>query len=215
MRRERLHEICGESLDIGNVEDVAKRLREKLKAADVLGVDLKDLVELDKAPVRGSRNKRGGTGGGGAYRQRNPQLDNVVGLVGEYHAFLHLQKKYGKRRVTARSWKSGYSLQFFPGNEVDDELGYDFEILIQGVRTFIEVKSTTGDDRTFDLGASEVRYAAEVAQSPINGRYLILRVKRSLLATPDFEVLPNPFEPKYRDRYVFSRNSFQISYTVV
>ncbi|MBC8394079.1 MAG: hypothetical protein H8E17_16120, partial [Deltaproteobacteria bacterium] len=78
-------------------------------------IDIKDLPEIDldtNAPISeiapaisGSRQSRGSfTKGRGRGRKPNA-LWNLIGLVGEIHAFRILQKKYGASHVTSNDWK--------------------------------------------------------------------------------------------------------------
>ncbi len=92
------------------------------------------------------------------------------------------------------------SRSVFPGNVVDDNLGYDFDLAIQGQRYLIEVKATVGEEEEFEMGPSQIELAIEIRGEP-RVQFLICRVYRALTDDPGWDLLPNPFEEEQRGRF--------------
>ena len=91
---------------------------------------------------------------------------------------------------------------FPPGSDgrdtTDDSLGYDFEFPHPDGKIWcVEVKSTTGDGTSFDVTAGELAAASRLAGSK-EKRWRLLRVRRAFSNRPEFDWLPNPFEPAGR-----------------
>ena len=123
-----------------------------------------------------------------------------MGIVGEMHAFRYLKSAFG---IDEYGWVAQFRTQVFPvGSDekdtTDDRLGYDFEFPHPDGRVWcVEVKSTTGDGTSFGVTAGEIAAARRLAESK-EKRWLFLRVRRAFSSRPEFDWLPNPFEPAGR-----------------
>ena len=125
-----------------------------------------------------------------------PDLRELVGIVGEMHAFRFLRAKFG---IDTSAWVSESRTKVVPlldGEEdvTSDSLGYDFRFTHDQITYCVEVKATTGDGTGFELPSSEINAATRIAPRG-NERWRILRVLRALTKQPVCYWLPNPFEP--------------------
>lgn len=123
-------------------------------------------------------------------------LPELVGIVGEMHAFRFLQARFG---IDTGAWVSESRTKVEPllDSEEDlasDSLGYDFRFTHDRVTWCVEVKATKGDGTGFGLPTSELGAAARIAPRR-NERWRILRVTKALTRKPRCYWLPNPFEP--------------------
>ncbi|MYB39713.1 DUF3883 domain-containing protein, partial [Candidatus Saccharibacteria bacterium] len=165
----------------------------------------------------------GGGGGGGrgriGHRRLSPEEAEVVGILGEMHAYRFLQQEFGKRSVRASAWVSESRLKVRPlvegeKDEISDGHGFDFRFTHQGIRWHVEVKATKGDDTSFDLSASEIEAAKHIARRRGDTwRWVILRVRRALSAEPMVDWLPNPFEEGFKKYYRLNRGDMAVSYS--
>lgn len=146
--------------------------------------------------IRPSTGGSGSGGGGGSSTRLNDDERNLIGFFGEAIAFEWLKRRFGTNRlVDENSWKSMYRRHVF-GENGDDSLGYDFEIVNGATHWYFEVKSTTKPGplqvQSLELGPSEFR-RAEACKADRLERYRILYVTDAL--NPDkariFQ-LPNP-----------------------
>ena len=158
----------------------------------------------------------GGTGGNTSNRRPSSELRELVGIVGEIHAYRFLRQEFGITSVTPDSWVSGIRLQVLPlvagePDNTSDSHGYDFQFSHRGRRWYVEVKSTMGDDPQFDLGISEIGAATRLARKR-GGRWRILRVRNALSTQPEFDWLPNPFEEGFRQHFRLHRGGMLVSY---
>lgn len=157
------------------------------------------LAELGLLPPAFGR--RGSSGRRTVTAARRPRLSDVqaaaVGLAGEVVALEWLRSQYDD--VTDASWRSGYRNLLLGGDEGDDSLGYDFEVVSRRHRLFFEVKATTGDTCEFELTESEIR----AAQGPRRGdRYHVLFVTKVLSSDERaLHLLPNPLGTEGVGRY--------------
>lgn len=145
-------------------------------------------------------DKRDGTSRKGPHRDaaRSPitrmtdSQRQAVGLVGELLAFEWLKTHY--EGVTEACWKSKYRNLVFGGATGDDGLGFDFEVFLKNGSTHMfEVKATTGEDATLELGASELEISQRFSRTKSNP-YRLLFISNVLDATRrQIVVLPNPF----------------------
>ena len=131
----------------------------------------------------------------------SPHIPELVGIVGEMHAYRFLRSEFG---IDERAWVSEFRtkvLPLLPGerDETSDSLGYDFEFSFEGKTWCVEVKATTEDGTSFDLSMGEVAAAVRIATSR-DERWRILRVRKALTTQPECDWLPNPFGPG-ADRY--------------
>ena len=134
----------------------------------------------------------------------------VVGLAGEIVAFRALKRAFGAS-VSSRCWVSENSRCVFPGNAIDDNLGYDFDVAVRDQRYLIEVKATVGGEEEFEMGPSQVECAIEMRCEPLV-HYLICRVYRALTDDPGWDLLPNPFDEAQRGRFLIREAGMKVRY---
>lgn len=145
------------------------------------------------AAVTAGPFRRGGVTRKGVTAARRPRLSEVqaaaVGLAGEVVAFAWLRVQY--EDATDASWRSGYRNIVLGGDEGDDSLGYDFEVLTPRRRLLFEVKASVGDQCEFELTDAEIRAAQGLRRSD---RYYVLFVTKVLTSDERaLYLLPNPF----------------------
>ena len=202
-RKKRTVVVAGEPFEIGgpvSYRELFARLRNL--------PDLPEQVEGIGPPPPGLDSRgatRPGVPGGGELSRRGPKtghlhgppdLPELVGIVGEMHAFRFLDTNFG---IDTGAWvsESRTKVESLLDGEEDvtsDSLGYDFRFTHDRVTWCVEVKATTGDGTGFDLPPSEVDAAARIAPRR-NERWRILRVTKALTRKPECYWLPNPFEP--------------------
>ena len=112
------------------------------------------------------------------------------------HAFRFLRAKFGIERGAWVSESSARVVDLLDGekDKTSDSHGYDFRFTYEGITWRVEVKATTGHGTSFDLPSSELDAASRIAPRK-HERWRILRVRMALSAQPEFDWLPNPFEP--------------------
>ena len=147
----------------------------------------------------------------------NAGMAGVVGIVGEMHAYLYLQKEFGQHAVTPDAWVSANRLKALPlvegePNRTDDSLGFDFRFGSDDARWHVEVKSTMGDDQQFELGTSQINEATRLAAGEPNNRWRILRIRDALSCQPKFEWLPNPWHDGFAKHYRLLKGGMRVSY---
>ena len=219
-RKAKRVEIAGESFDIDAI-DYAALLR---RHAEILDDPVGPRASEDEFTPLGLLSRGGDGGGGGSkgrtgHRPLSPEEAEVVGILGEMHAYRYLQKEFGGRWVRASAWVSESRLKVQPRvegerDEISDGHGFDFRFTHQGIRWHVEVKATKGDDTSFDLGISEIEAATRIARRRGNTwRWRILRVSRALSAEPLIDWLPNPFEEGFQKHYRLHRGGMAVSYS--
>ena len=125
-----------------------------------------------------------------------PDLAELVGIVGEMHAFRFLEAKLD---ISPSEWVSESRTKVVPLLDAEedvtsDSLGYDFRFTRDEVTWCVEVKATKGEGQGFELPSSELNAATRIAPRR-NERWRILRVVRALTEQPACYWLPNPCEP--------------------
>ncbi|MBI5515255.1 MAG: DUF3883 domain-containing protein [Deltaproteobacteria bacterium] len=195
--------VCGAPFeaDPENMSRLWDHLAQQVEDACLPQVDPKQtpsLAEMPPVPMRANGQRRSGGG------RRPPRLPEeqarLIGLAGEIFAYRMLRKHFGEAVVSPSVWVSENSRHRFPQNAADDGLGFDFRVVV-GRRTWlIEVKATTGQETTFDLGPSEVRAAMECANDK-RRTFRVLHVKEVLSTAPRAVFLPNPFSPDGQQHY--------------
>jgi len=218
-RKAKKVEIAGESFDIDAI-DYAALLR---CHAEMLDDPVGPRASEDEFTPLGPLSRGGGGGGGGkgrtGHRRLSPEEAEVVGILGEMHAYRYLQKEFGGRWFRASAWVSESRLKVQPlvegeRDEISDGHGFDFRFTRQGIRWYVEVKATKGDDTSFDLGISEIEAATRIARRRGNTwRWRVLRVSRALSAEPVIDWLPNPFEEGFQKHYRLHRGGMAVSYS--
>jgi len=178
-------------LELGPVRDLKRRLPGSIDPTD--GVQpTSGKPNLGSRPV--SPRKRG------PIVHAPPHLPELVGIVGEMHVYRYLKSEF---KIDENGWVAQFRSKVFPpGSDekdtTDDSLGYDFEFLHPDGKVWcVEVKSTTGDGTSFDVTAGELAAARRLAGSK-EKRWRFLRVTRAFSKQPEFDWLPNPFEPDGR-----------------
>jgi hypothetical protein len=134
---------------------------------------------------------------------------HAVGFVGEWLAYQWLRHRY--LTTSPESWVSSYRRQVFAGAPGDDDLGYDFRI-VMAKDLFFEVKATRGELGEFELGESQVR---EAQRHTHEDRWRLI-VTSHVLDTEHrrLEVLPNPFSRRGRDRFQLVGRGLRFRYTL-
>ena len=141
----------------------------------------------------------------------------LIGIVGEMHAYNFLRNKFGHDVVTQAAWVSANRKKAFPlvegePDETSDSLGFDFRFSRDGEHWYIEVKSTVGDDPQFELGISEINAATRLSAEVQGKRWRILRIRNTLSDKPEFDWLPNPFQEQYKSLFRLHRGGMWVSY---
>ena len=205
-RKPKTVEIAGESFEMETI-NYAELLRQH--TATLAHPSGPRVGEGEFTPL-GPLAKHGGSGGGGekegksAHRRLSPEEAQVIGIVGEMHAYRYLRKEFGGRAVRSAAWVSESRLKVLPPVEgetveVSDGHGFDFRFNYDGIRWHLEVKATKGEETSFDLGISEIEAATRIARRRgKTWRWGILRVRNALSADPGIDWLPNPFEEGFR-----------------
>ncbi len=216
-RQRRTFEVAGRCFEVG-----AMSYRELFDRLSSLGDPEGPQVNKDKfTPLTQAGPSGGGSGGGGrkavktSHLRPSAELSELVGIVGEMHAYRFLRAKFGNNVVTWDTWVSEIRLKVRslvkgePDN-TSDSYGYDFQFSHHGKKWHVEVKATTGEDPQFDLGISEIDAATDLA---LRGeRWRILRIRNALSDQPEFDWLPNPFEEKYKELFRRHRGGMMVSY---
>jgi len=210
--------VCG--TDFVNTEDNLSNLWDHILAAieddKVSKADLSDLEELkDQRPSkkRKKRDKRP-TNKKKSKGRMSRSMNDLIGLTGEIHAFRALQKVYGVETVGPGSWISENSRHKYPENKTDDGSGCDFVIHKNGKTHYVEVKATQSEDEAFELGSSEVELAIDSANRR-KKEFVILHVLDALSDSPQFRLLPNPYDRKHRVKYKFEDAGLRVRYEVL
>ena len=168
------------------------------------------------ADTRPDHTRSGGGGRKTSNQRPSAHLRELVGIVGEMHAFRFLREEFGEDIVTRDAWVSEIRLRVFPlvngePDNTSDGYGFDFQFNHRGKKWYVEVKATTGDDQQFDLGISEIEAATRHAQKR-RGRWRILRIRKALSGQPEFDWLPNPFEEGFKKKFRLHRGGMMVSY---
>ena len=204
--------IAGEPFVFGR--DSYRDLFERLDRLEIGRVVVDPPGDDPRGQYVGSSGRGGSTSGGAASRDESsrprprrpivhhpPHLPELIGIVGEMHAYRYLKSAFG---LHEDGWVAQFRTKVFrPGkgeeDRTDDSLGYDFEFAHpdDGRIWCVEVKSTTGDGTSFDVTSGELAAARHLAGSK-EKRWLFLRVRQAFSNRPEFDWLPNPFEPAGR-----------------
>ena len=217
-RRRRTFGVAGAPFEVGteSYSDLFERLN---GLADPQGPN----VEKDETtPLAEAADRIDGSGEsvrkGSRISHLRPSADllNLVGVVGEIHAYRFLRANFGKDIVTRDAWLSENRLQVLPlvkgePDRTSDSHGFDFQFIHRRIKWYIEVKATAGVDSQFDLGISEIYAATNLARRR-GGRWRILRVRNALSDHPEVEWLPNPFEEDYKKHFRLDNSGMRVSY---
>ena len=218
-RKRRTFEVAGAPFEVGGGSYI--ELFDRLESLPVPeGPRASQDIFTPLSKARASDGNRGGNGGrGNSSPMRPPSADcrELVGIVGEIHAYRYLRKEFGEEAVRRDAWVSEIRRKVLPPVEgephnMSDGHGFDFEFTHRRKKWHVEVKATTGDDSQFELGISEIEAANRLARKR-GGRWRILRIRHALSVRPEFDWLPNPFEDRFRERYRLHRGGMRVSYS--
>ena len=181
------------------------------------GSDGSGTLQVDEAPPTRSKT---------AHLYSSPHLPELVGIVGEMHAFRFLKSKFN---IDKYAWVSEFRTKVLPlgdgeKDETSDSYGYDFRFTYddkdpqidgdkRARRWYVEVKATTEDGTSFDISAGQLAVARRVAASN-DERWRILRVRRALSKQPECDWLPNPFESDAGQRLRLRQGSMTVEYAL-
>ena len=217
-QKNRTLEVAGMSFEVsgGNYGDLFDHLG-NLSVPDGPCAS-QDEFTLSKVREGGSGGGKGGRNGGRPPPPPPAGHRELVGIVGEIHAYHYLRKEFGEEAVTRDAWVSENRRKVIPPvgdepNNVDDRHGFDFKFTHKRRKWHVEVKATDGNDSQFELGISEIKAANCLARR--GGCWRILRVLNARSDQPEFEWLPNPFEYGRREFYRFHRGGMRVSYSRV
>jgi len=218
-RQRRTFDVAGTPFEIGTTTygELLARLN-KLPSPDGPRASKDDITPLAKArPSGGGSGSRGQDRSTPVRRRPSADLRDLVGIVGEIHAYRFLSAEFGSDVVRRDAWVSENRLKVLPPvegepNNTSDSLGFDFQFRHRRRKWQVEVKATIGDDPQFELGISEIKAANRLARER-GGRWRILRVRHALSNKPEFDWLPNPFEEGFREHFRLHRGGMLVSYT--
>jgi hypothetical protein len=206
-RKRRTFDVAGAPFEVGTAsyQDLLSRLNSLPEPEGPRASQDEFSLLADVRP--GGRGFGGGDGKAGktAHRRPSAELLELVGVVGEVHAYRFLRAEFGIDVVTRDTWVSELRLQAIPpvpgeSDATSDSHGYDSRFRHARKVWHVEVKATQGDDPQFDLGISEIEAASRFASK--RQPWCILRVRNALSEKPAFEWLPNPFEEGFRKQSV-------------
>ena len=199
-RQRRTFDVAGTPFEVGtsSYDELFQRLS---SLADLVGPRASKDTFTPLAITRPTGDGSGGGRGKSAqtsHLRPSAALRDLVGVVGEIHAYRFLRADFGSDVVTRGAWVSEIRLKVRPlvdgeSDTTSDGHGFDFRFRYRGNWYYVEVKATGGDGPSFDLGISEIEAASRFAQAR-GERWRILRVRNALSDQPEFDWLPNPFE---------------------
>ena len=217
-RRQQTFDVAGDPFEVGTESygDLFGRLK---SLADPEGphANKDQFTPLTQAgPSGGSSGQVGRKIVKTSHLRSLAELRELVGVVGEMHAYRFLRAKFGNDVVTQDAWVSEIRMEVLPlmkgePDNTSDSHGFDFQFRYRRKKWHVEVKATTGDDPQFDLGISEINAATNLARR--GERWRILRIRNALSDQPEFDWLPNPFEEKYKEFFRLHRGGMAVSYT--
>ena len=207
-RERRTFDVAGTPFEIGT-NSYGELFEHLNRLADPAGprASKDGFTLLTTPPSTGVSGRGGGRGGKGSHLRPSPELRELVGIVGEIHAYRFLRKEFGNNVVPPDAWVSEIRLKVLPlvtgePDNTSDGHGFDFRFSHHGRRWHVEVKATMSDESHFDLGISEIEAATRFARKrKRGGRWRILRVRNALSVQPEFDWLPNPFEEGFKENF--------------
>lgn len=218
-RKRNLIKVCDEDFDSseGNLDRLWEFLLARMPAealAKSARLDLGKMAVLVKPKQRTRGDPPTPPAPKKRPRRQSKTVEELVGLAGEIFVYRMLQQQYGTDIVTPSTWISENSRRVFHFNQADDTKGYDFSISLKGRVLRVEVKSSAGDDEAFELGSSEIRCAMHIANKGRRRResFVLVHVTNALSAMPQAVVLPNPYDPRYRDKFKIEDAGARVRY---
>ena len=217
LRQRRTFVVAGSPFEVGGTASYGElfdRL-DSLAEPDGPRASKDRYTPLAEASASGGRVGGGGNGGKTSHLRPSADLRELVGIVGEIHAYRFLRTEFG-RDVTPDAWVSEIRLKVLPlvaGEKVDtsDGYGFDFRFRYNRKTWCVEVKATSGDDTQFDLGSTEINAATRLARKR-GWCWRILRIRSALSERPEFDWLPNPFERGFGKHFRLRRGGMMVSY---
>ena len=216
-RQRRTFDVAGIPVEVGttSLADVFEHLQNLPPPAGPRA-SRDSFTELATPPATRRSTKDAGAPAKTSHLRPPRELRDLVGVVGEMHAYRFLRNEFGSQAVTPDAWVSEVRqdvLPLMPGepDNTSDSHGFDFRFNHGRGRWHVEVKSTTGDEPHFDLGVTEIEAAIRLAR-PRRGRWRILRVRNALSDQPEFDWLPNPFQEGFKDRFRLRDGGMRVSY---
>ena len=216
-RQRRTFEVAGIFVEVGTTSfaDVFEHLQNLPPPAGPRA-SLDSFTELEAPPATRRLTKGAGKPGKTSHLRPSSELRELVGVVGEMHAYRFLQKEFGSEAVDPDAWVSEIRqevLPIMPGelDNTSDGHGFDFRFSHCRRRWHVEVKATTGDEPHFELGVTEIEAAIRFARSN-HDQWRILRVWNALSDNPEFDWLPNPFQEGFKDRFRLQDGGMSVSY---
>ena len=218
-RVRRTFDVAGEPFEVGGGQTYSE-LFDRLRQLPVpVGPCARQDEFTPLAKLRASPNRPGKRPEQPLPTPTHPSEDcrDLIGVVGEMHAYRFLRNEFSEVAVTLTAWVSEIRRKVVPPSEVEphdvsDAHGFDFRFTHQRKTWHVEVKATIGDDLHFDLGVSEITVANKLARKR-GGRWRILRVRRALSDCPEFDWLPNPFEVEFKEFYRLHQGGMRVSYS--
>ncbi len=142
-------------------------------------------------------------------------IPELVGIVGEIHAFHYLQSKFD---ISEDAWVSQFRTKVKPlrqGEEdkTSDSFGYDFRFERDGMTWCVEVKATTDNGTSFELASGQIAAARRIASSE-DEAWHILRVRLAWSKQPECDWLPNPFDPGSDQHLRLREGSMTVEYAL-
>jgi len=186
----------GESLDSlrGKLEEILNENNQELLRNMAEDVDINAFTNLDYAPARGTGKKPGGR----RPSKKKKRNTDFLGYVGEYLIYRALKQRYP--HISLSAWVSENKERFYPGSKGNDNLGYDFRFLVDGLDVLIEIKSHTGDQSFFELGTTQLNAAQEALSSE---KVFRIWVVRNIDGVMEIDRLPNPMDRKNSKHFRF------------
>lgn len=187
-----------------NLDALIDAVKEGLKDVDAfvdINSSIRRLADFDE-------RSRGGSSGGGACGSSNGRTSRsgdsslsedqkrAVGLVGELFAKEWIRRYHSEKHgyePDDECWVSGYRNAVLGTTSGNDGLGYDFAVQLKSTTYYYEVKASTGDFQTFEMGPTEIA-AAQRYKADHNNKYRILYVANATdPKRAKISLLPNPF----------------------
>lgn len=218
-RQRRTFEVAGAPFEVGGTASYGELFERLSSLTDPDGPRASKDRFTPLAEARPTSARRGGGGGGkgGKTSHLHPsaELRELVGIVGEIHAYRFLRTEFGED-VTSDAWVSEIRLKVLPlvageQDDTSDGHGFDFRFRYNRKTWCVEVKATSGDDTQFDLGSTEINAATRLARKR-GWRWRILRIRSALSERPEFDWLPNPFEEGFGKHFRLRRGGMMVSY---
>lgn len=168
--------------------EIAAGLSKQVKAARLTTPTELAIVKKPEARTPTKRGPRDVPTG----PDRTPQAKkDMIGRLGELVVYHWLKDRFRNQDID-KAWVSRFGAMH-KGKAWSDDLGYDFELHYDRRTWLIEVKSSQGDRRQFEMGESEVRAAREAARPRSGQRYVVIYVGNpATSSTTCIDILPNP-----------------------